>query len=134
MNEKNITDDFELIIKSPRTKKGTENYYDIEGEIGRIHDEEIFALMEKATEALNSVLKWSDSTRRDEIKNMIAGMNKKQIRDKVKEDINECKNTYDTINQKVEEIFGEMKDVEITTTEMGLINGQKIINNLFQKF
>ena len=134
MNEKNITDDFELIIKSPRTKKGTENYYDVEGEIGRIHDEEIFALMEKATEALNSVLKWSDSTRRDEIKNMIAGMNKKQIRDKVKEDINECKNTYDTINQKVEEIFGEMKDVEITTTGMGLINGQKIINNLFQKF
>lgn len=131
MSEKNITNDFEVIIKSPRTKKETKNYYDMEGKIGDIHDKEVAPLMKKATEALNNVMKWTDTTRSDEIKKMIADMNEEQIRNKIEKDINECKNAYDTINQKVEEIFGEMEDVEITTTGMSTISSRKIIDSLF---
>jgi len=126
MSEK-ITDDFEVIIKSPRTKRETKNYYDMEGKIGGIYDKEIAPLMKKATEALNNVMKWNDPTRSDEIKNM----NEKQIRDKIVEDANKCKNAYDNINKKVEEIFGEMEDVEITTTGMSTISSRKIIDSLF---
>ena len=119
----------ELTIKSPRAKE--KNNHKTESEISRIWYEHIDSLMEEATKAQNKMIKWSDSGRRDEIEEEIKDLNKEQVKRKIEEDIETCKEAYNILNQKVEEAYKGMEDIEITTTGMSIISSQEIIDSLF---
>ena len=119
----------EVIIKSPRTIE--ENDYKRESKISSVWYEEVNSLMEEATKALNKTIRWSDSSRRDEIKRETAGMNREQIKKIIEEDIEEYRRATDIVNQKIKDVYGEMEGVEIEESEMTITSSQEIIDNLF---
>ena len=119
----------EVITKSPKAKK--KNDYKKESQISSVWYEEINSLMEEATEALNKTIRWSDLSRRDEIKKETAGMSKEQIKKIIEEDIEEYRRATDIVNQKIEVVYGEMEGVEIEESEMTITSSQEIIDNLF---
>lgn len=87
-----------IIIKSPKAKK--EGDYKTEGEISRLWYKEIDYLMAKATEKQNRIIR-------------LSGKEKEMA-------INEYREAQNIVNQKVEEVYGKMNGVEITTTEMAI--------------
>ena len=87
-------------IKSPRAKDRKD--YETEGEISRIwYEKGLDPLMKEATEAQNRIIGLPDGEEKDTA-------------------IREYEKAQDIVNQKVEEVFGKMEGVKITTTEMSI--------------